>query len=138
MMKRRHNFFTLVEVVAAMAILTLGLAGFFSMSFMALKRLYKAQMKWEQFHMLSEAAEYMLLQGMDDPELPTEEFWDYPGYKIVCSYEDVEDLPEEFTGISGQAVLKCMVLELVDTTTEQVVDTLRIDRIDYDDTNEAS
>ena len=55
MMKRRHKFFTLVEVVAAMAILTLGLAGFFSMSFMAQKRLYKAQMKWEQFHMLSEA-----------------------------------------------------------------------------------
>ena len=29
-----------------------------------------------------------------------------------------------------------MVLELVDTSTEQVVDTLRIDRIDYGDTNE--
>lgn len=137
-MKRRRNIFTLVEVVAAMAILTLGLAGFFSMSFMAQKRLLKAQMKWERFHMLSEAAEYMLLQGMEDPELPSEEFWDYPGYKIVCSYEDVEDLPEEFSGLSGQAVLKCMVLELVDTATEEVVDTLRIDRIDYDDTNEAS
>ena len=137
-MKRRRNIFTLVEVVAAMAILTLGLAGFFSMSFMAQKRLLKAQMKWERFHMLSEAAEYMLLQGMEDPELPSEEFWDYPGYKIVCSYEDVEDLPEEFSGLSGQAVLKCMVLELVDTATEEVVDTLRIDRIDYDDTSEAS
>jgi hypothetical protein len=136
--KRRRNIFTLVEVVAAMAILTLGLAGFFSMSFMAQKRLLKAQMKWERFHMLSEAAEYMLLQGMEDPELPSEEFWDYPGYKIVCSYEDVEDLPEEFSGLSGQAVLKCMVLELVDTATEEVVDTLRIDRIDYDDTSEAS
>ena len=137
-MKRRRNIFTLVEVVAAMAILTLGLAGFFSMSFMAQKRLLKAQMKWERFHMLSEAAEYMLLQGTEDPELPSEEFWDYPGYKIVCSYEDVEDLPEEFSGLSGQAVLKCMVLELVDTATEEVVDTLRIDRIDYDDTSEAS
>lgn len=133
---RRSNLFTLVEVVAAMAILTLGLASFFSMSFMAQKRLLKAQQKWEHFHMLSEAAEYMLLQEAEDPDLPTEEFWDYPGYKIVCSHEDVEDLPEEFTGISGQAVLKCMVLELVDTSTEQVVDTLRIDRIDYDDTNE--
>ena len=133
---KRRRFFTLVEVVTAMAILTLGLASFFSMSFMAQKRLFKAQQKWERFHMLSEAAEYMLLQGFEDPELPTEEFWSYPGYRINCSYEDVEDLPEEFTGLSGQAKLKCLVLELVDTSTDQVVDSLRIDRIDYDDTNE--
>jgi len=133
-MKRR--FFTLVEVVAAMAILTLGLASFFSMSFLAQKRLMKAQEKWERLHMLSEGAEYMLLQGFEDPELPGEEFWNYPGYRLSCSYEDVEDLPEEFTDLSGQARLKCMVLELIDTSTDQVVDSLRIDRIDYDDTNE--
>ena len=133
-MKRR--FFTLVEVVAAMAILTLGLASFFSMSFLAQKRLMKAQEKWERLHMLSEGAEYMLLQGFEDPELPGEEFWNYPGYRLSCSYEDVEDLPEEFTDLSGQAKLKCMVLELIDTSNDQVVDTLRIDRIDYDDTSE--
>ena len=133
-MKRR--FFTLVEVVAAMAILTLGLASFFSMSFLAQKRLMKAQEKWERLHMLSEGAEYMLLQGFEDPELPGEEFWNYPGYRLSCSYEDVEDLPEEFTGLAGQARLKCMVLELIDTSTDQAVDSLRIDRIDYDDTNE--
>ena len=133
-MKRR--FFTLVEVVAAMAILTLGLASFFSMSFLAQKRLMKAQEKWERLHMLSEGAEYMLLQGFEDPELPGEEFWNYPGYRLSCSYEDVEDLPEEFTDLSGQAKLKCMVLELLNTSNDQVVDTLRIDRIDYDDTSE--
>ena len=133
-MKRR--FFTLVEVVAAMAILTLGLASFFSMSFLAQKRLMKAQEKWERLHMLSEGAEYMLLQGFEDPELPGEEFWNYPGYRLSCSYEDVEDLPEEFTDLSGQAKLKCMVLELINTSNDQVVDTLRIDRIDYDDTSE--
>lgn len=133
-MKRR--FFTLVEVVAAMAILTLGLSSFFGMSFLAQKRLMKAQEKWERLHMLSEGAEYMLLQGFEDPELPGEEFWNYPGYRLSYSYEDVEDLPEEFTDLSGQARLKCLVLELIDTSTDQVVDTLRIDRIDYDDTSE--
>jgi len=135
-MTHRMHRFTLVEVVVAMGLLTLGLASYFSMAFMAQQRLYKAQAKWERFHMLSEAAEYMLLQKCEDPELPTEEFWDYPGYKINCTHEDVEDLPEEFSPLSGQARLKCMVLELVDTSTDQVVDTLRIDRIDYDDTND--
>ncbi len=133
---RPYQAFTLVEVVVAMAILTLGLTSYFSMSAMSQKRIFKAREKWDRMHMLSEGAEYMLLQGFEEPELPSEEFWDYPGYRLRASYEDVSDLPEEFTGLNGQAKLKCLVLELVDASTDQTVDTLRIDRIDYDDVTE--
>ncbi len=133
---RRRAPFTLVEVLAAMAVLSLSLTPFLTLANTAQLRLLKAQEKWRRFHMLSQAAEYMMLQGMDDPELPGPDVFDYPGYKIVCEYKDATDVPEDLNDLVGQARLRCCVIELVDTASGETVDSLRIERIDYDEVND--
>ena len=134
--RRRKMPLTLVEVVVALAILALSLVPFLSLANAAQMRMAKAREKWIRFHMLSQAAEFLMLQGMEDPELPGPDFFDYPGYKIMCEYKTVEDLPEDLTGLIGQAELQCCIIELVDTNTGEVVDSLYIDRINYDEINE--
>lgn len=131
--KRLRRTFTLIEVVVAMGILSLGLVSLLSVTSAAQARIGKARDKWVRFHILSQAVEYLMLQDFEDPELPGPDFFDYPDYRVECEYETVEDLPEELMGLSGQAVLKCAVIELIDLRSGDVVDTVRIDRIDYDE-----
>ena len=134
-MVRKHPM-TLVEVVVSLAILALSLLPFLSLANASQQRILKAREKWVHFHMLSQAAEYLMLQEMEDPELPNEDFFDYPGYKIECNYEVVEDLPEELTELGGQAQLQCCTINLINAHTEEVVDSLKIDRINYDEITE--
>ena len=132
---RRHAF-TLIEVVVAMGILSLGVVSLLSVAGAAQTRIGKARDKWIRFHMLSQAVEFMMLQGFEDPELPGPDFFDYPNYQVQCEYEVVEDLPEELKNLSGQAVLKCAKISLIDLRTGETVDSVRIDRIDYDEVND--
>ena len=46
--------------------------------------------------------------------------------------EDVPDLPEELTDLMGQVPLKCLTLQLRKLPENEIVDTLRIDRLSYD------
>ena len=48
----------------------------------------------------------------------------------------VEDLPEELTELGGQAQLQCCTINLINAHTEEVVDSLKIDRINYDEITE--
>ena len=45
-------------------------------------------------------------------------------------------VPEELKNLSGQAVLKCAKISLIDLRTGETVDSVRIDRIDYDEVND--
>lgn len=134
MTRRRVSPFTLLEVVIAVAILAAGVVSYLSLAGAAQRRLEKARTRWRHFHMLSQAAEYYLMLGFDDPEPPGADVFDYPGYKVICTFEEPEGIPDEFTGLGGQARLKRCVLELVRTADGATVERLDIDRIDYDDT----
>ena len=59
-MNLRCRCFTLIEVVVALAILSLSLAGLLQLSIGANSRLANAVEKWEAEHMLAQAAEYLV------------------------------------------------------------------------------
>lgn len=126
------KYFTLIEVVVAMAVLGLALVGFFAMSNSAVQRIDKAYSHWERMHLLSQAAEYYLLFADEEPPYPPPEIFDSARYELEMRYEDVEDLPEDLVDLEKQAPLRTLVIELVDVNTRDVVDSLRIDRIYYE------
>ena len=61
----RKNF-TLIEVVVALAILTLSLAGLLQLLSQSQLRIADAEERWMDMHKLIQATEYLLLAG--DPE----------------------------------------------------------------------
>lgn len=143
MLPYRHNYcrgwgkaravFTLIEVVVALAILSLGVVSYLTLANSAQRRLFKAKEKWTNFHMLSQGVEYYMLQTSDNPEPPTAEFFDYPGYRVTCRYEDAAGLEDDFLNVAeNQAQLRACVIELVRESDGQVVDSVTIDRIDYE------
>lgn len=130
-MKNKGFLFTLIEIVVSLAILALSLTAILEMMMSSQKRLSKSYEKWERMHILTQAAEFYLLHGDEPPEMG-EEFFPYKNYEVNMSIQDIEDLPDEYTQIDGQVPLKCMLLELRDTRINEVVDTLRIDRLSYE------
>ena len=128
--------FTLVEVIVAMAVMSLALGGFFALSQSAVNRVDKAYSSWERMHLLSQAAEYCLLFTSEEPPPIPPEIFESSIYDLEIYYEDVEDLPEELNELEGQAPLRTLVLNLIDINTHEIIDTLRIDRIHYDDSGE--
>lgn len=133
-----RRFFTLVEVVVALGILSVSLATLFQMTTSARSKLTKAEESWENIHKISQAAEYVLLHASDleDISIP-EDFFPYEDYEVNISYEEVTDeqIPEEYYDIDTQLPLELCVIELVHLTPsgKQVVETLYIERIIYDD-----
>ncbi len=129
----KRNPFTLIELVVALAILGLGVVSYLTVANAAQRRLARAQERWTRFHMLSQAAEFYLLQTADDPEDPGPDFFDYPGYQTECRYEDVTDLPEELVGISDdQAELRGCRIELIRINDGAIVDAVTVDRVNYE------
>ena len=122
--------FTLVEVVVALAILGMSLSAFFAISQNAMLRADKAYDHWRRSHLLSLAAEYYLLFPSEDPPEPPEGLLDDPDYHVEIRYDDAEGLPDDLAGLENLAPLRTLVIELVRNGDNQVVDTLKIDRID--------
>ncbi len=137
-MKRFSSRFTLVEVVVALAILTISITGFLQLLIAAQTRIVKSYDAWMRMHMLSQAAEYYMLMPQDDPpQIPTDIF-PYEEYRVDCNYEEINDLPEEYNNLVGQLPLKAMVLELRRLSDEQTVDKITIDRIWYETTTDST
>ena len=126
------RFFTLIEVVAAIAVMALALTGFFALSQSAVNRIEKAYNNWERMHLMSQAAEYYLLFPSEEPPDMPPEIFESSIYDIEVRYEDAEGLSEELNELSNQAPLRTLIIDLVDSNTRQIVDTLKIDRIDWD------
>ncbi|MDD3154015.1 MAG: type II secretion system protein [Victivallaceae bacterium] len=132
--QRHTNAFTLIEVVVAMAILSLGVVGTLQLLTSSQQKLADAREKWERTHLLMQAAEYLLLQAGDEaPSIPLD-FFDSTQYRIECRYEDVTDLPEELSNQEGQLPLKTCKIELLNAKTGETVDQLAVDRFSYADT----
>ena len=149
MWPHRHDFcrgrgevravFTLIEVVVALAVLALGVVSYLTLANSAQRRLFRAKEKWTNFHMLSQGVEYYMLQTSDDPEPPGAEFFDYPGYRVTCRYEDAEGLEDDFLNVAeNQAQLRACVIELIRESDGQVVDSVTIDRIDYENASSST
>ena len=88
----RKHYFTLLEVVLAVAILSMGFVAAMGIAVTAAKRMIKSVSRWEEQHMLNQAAEYYLLAG--PKETIPQEFFPFEGYRSECTIEEA-DLPEE-------------------------------------------
>lgn len=128
--------FTLVEVIVAMAIMALALTAFFALSQSAVNRIDKAYSNWERTHLLSQAAEYYLLFAEEDPPDIPPEIFESNVYDVEMRYEPAENLPEELNDLSNQAPLRTLMIDLVTPGSREVVDTLKIDRIDWENSGD--
>ena len=124
--------FTLVEVIVAMAVMALALTAFFTLSQSAVNRIDKAYGNWERTHLLSQAAEYYLLFADEEPPDMPPEIFESNTYDVEMRYEDAENLPEELNELSNQAPLRTLIIDLVDPRSREVLDTLKIDSIDWE------
>ena len=125
--------FTLIEVVVALGILAVGIGGMLQLAVSSQLRVANAMEKWEQVHIATQAAEYLMLMDEETTEIP-EEYFPYENYTINAYYDDADDLPEEFNGIEGQLPLKKLVIELVRESDGKTVETVIIDRLSYEET----
>ena len=134
-MRRNGFFFTLIEVVVALALLSVALAGLLRLSVNSQLRVAAAREKWERTHRLMQAAEYLLL-AYDESDLSVpEDFVPYQDTVIEAANEDLPDgaLPEELTGLDGQLPLKTLRIDLLRASDREVIDTLRIDRFSFEE-----
>jgi hypothetical protein len=95
-------------------------------------RMGNAMEKWNEVHMITQAAEYLMLMNEETTEIP-EEYFDYPGYSLNIYTDDADELPEEFNGIEGQIPLKKLVIELVRERDDKTVETVIIDKLSYEE-----
>ena len=130
--------FTLVEVVVALAILSISIAGFLQLLTAAQNRIIKVSDHWMKTHMLIQAAEYYMLMKQEDPPAITDTFFPYSDYRVDVTWEEVDNLPEEYTGLTNQKQLRAMVLSLKRQQDGQEVDKIIIDRIDYENAPSSS
>jgi len=125
--------FTLIEIVVAVVILTLSLAALLQLLTHSQLRVGNANEKWRETHMLTQAAEYILLAGNpEDPEVP-EEFFPYSDYYIECSVEEAEGLPEEYKELDGQIPLKRWYIRLIRNHDQAERASVSIDRFAYEE-----
>lgn len=85
------HHFTLVEVLIALAILTMGILAAAGLVWGAQSRNITASRQWEEQHAMSQAAEYLLLAGNEDA-VP-ERFFPYGDYRINSWYATPINLP---------------------------------------------
>ena len=128
--------FTLVEVIVAIGILALSLASLFQIIASSRARIAKADEGWHNMHMLTQAAEYVLLHASDVDDVD-KEFFPYDDYQVRISYDEVDDeqIDDDFMSIEGQLPLELCTIELLNmkSSGKEVVGTLQIERIIYDD-----
>ncbi len=118
--------FTLIEVVVALAILTMGILAGMSLMAASRERAMKAANQWKQQHIMTQAMEYfMLTDGRDG--IP-EEFFPYKDYTVSCEYSNPEGLPVDTpTQLSGWKLVT-MTVALRDAR-GAVLRKLSVDRI---------
>lgn len=123
---KKYGFFTLLEVVIAIAILALGLVGTMALIGNSKKRVDRSFDRWETQHFLSQAAEYYLLTGSTS-DIPDNIFYssDYSADMEICS---CEKLPADALGRIGSWRLSQYKVSLKDKTGKTLSE-LKIDKI---------
>jgi len=123
--------------VVALAILSISIAGLLQLLTAAQNRIIKVDDHWMRTHMLIQAAEYYMLMKQEDPPAITDTFFPYDDYRVDVIWEEIEGLPEEYTGLTNQKQLRAMVLSLVRQQDGHEVDKIIIDRLDYENASSA-
>ena len=131
---RGRGSFTLIEVVVALGILTLSLAGLLQILTASQSRLARVYEKWRETHILMQAAEYSLLQPGEDPGGVPYTYFPYSDYEALCYYRDAENLPEDYINIPDQLPLRTCVVELIRLRDRKTVGTILVDKISYETT----
>ena len=127
-MKKRY--FTLIEIVVALGILALSLGGLLQLLVNSQLRIARSLEKWQELHIITQAAEYLMLHDEETTAVPPD-YFPYPDYEIVCEYEDAENLPEDYSNLTGQIPLKKWTIQLIRLSDRQVCRQVIIDRLDY-------
>ncbi|MCP4179332.1 MAG: prepilin-type N-terminal cleavage/methylation domain-containing protein [bacterium] len=83
--------FTLIEVIVAIAILSMGLVGAMAISGSSKRRVDKAYNRWRAQHILTQAGEYYLLCG-PNIDIPNDIF-PYSDVRASCNANECENLP---------------------------------------------
>ena len=129
--------FTLIEVIIAIGILAISLASLFQIIASSRARIAKADEAWHHMHMLTQAAEYVLLHRADAVDSVDRDFFPYRDYQVNIDYEEVTDeqIDDDFKSIEGQLPLDLCIIELVNlkSSGKETVGTLEIERIVYED-----
>ncbi|MPN38771.1 hypothetical protein SDC9_186296 [bioreactor metagenome] len=119
-------------MAVALGILALSLAGLLQLTISGQERLARTHQKWRETHMLMQAAEYYLLQKGEEPEAPPLDVFPYKEYVTECTFRDAENLPESYTGISGQLPLRACEIRLLRGSGNQIVNSVIVDRFNYE------
>ena len=127
----RSSRFTLLEVVISLAILGVSLTVLLQFAADSQKRIGKSHERWRETHMLMQGAEYLLLHERAVLHVP-ERFFPYEDYRIECSYEEAEGLPEEYSSLPGQLQLYACRISLIRLSDGKEVDHVTVDRNGYD------
>ena len=130
--------FTLIEVIIAIGILAISLASLFQIIASSRARIAKADEAWHNMHMLTQAAEYVLLHRADAVDSVDRDFFPYRDYRVDITYEGEvtdEQIDDDFKSIDGQLPLELCVIELINlkSTGKETVGTLELERIIYED-----
>jgi len=129
--------FTLIEVIIAIGILAISLASLFQIIATARARIAKADEEWHTMHMLTQAAEYVLLHKADAVDGVDRDFFPWRDYQVRIDYEEVLDtqIDDDFKSINGQLPLELCTIELLNlkSTGKESAGILEIERIIYED-----
>ena len=135
---KTRRFFTLIEVVVALAILAISLTGLLELSIVSQERLGKVYEKWRWQHMLMQAAEYYLLHPGEKPGMVPVTVFPYTDYTAECTFRDAENIPDSYKDLEGQLPLRACKIELIRQEDRKTVDFVTVDRINYDDSSSSS
>ena len=135
--KQSVNRFTLIEVIIAIGILAISRASLFQLIASSRARIAKADEEWHNMHMLTQAAEYVLLHRADVVDSVDRDFFPYRDYRVDISYDEVTDeqIDDDFKSITDQLPLDLCTIELISlkSSGKETVGRLEIERIIYED-----
>ncbi len=89
---KKASVFTLIELLVAITILAVGLGSIFAINSSSTKKTVRSEKIWGRQHMLSNACEFFLLFGEDEP-IPSDLF--PKDYRATCEFEIYEEVPDE-------------------------------------------
>ncbi len=124
--------FTLVEVVVAMLVLSIGLMVNFSLISSVSSRVVKSKDEWRYQHMITQAAEYYMLYAKEMDGKPDSVFFPYEDFSASSEHlEDNEVLPEDIETEKNGWKFVPMQIKLLNENNE-MVQSITIDRILYE------
>lgn len=127
-MRRQTKKFTLIEVLIALAILTLSVTTFLVMMGSASKRVNKAAQRWENTHLLTQAVEYYMLNETNSNNSIDERFFPLNEYKVECSFESPQGLPDDVDESYGGKSLVAMRI-VIKNNDDKILDSVTVERI---------